>query len=98
MMLPEYVKLLRDWSETDNYQEKPELDEQQLTQFNELICIAMEGHNELVFTYYKDHYHHTCTGFVHYIDPLTHTLRIVNESNKEYLQLPIQAIIDIKLK
>ncbi|MDQ0231876.1 YolD-like family protein [Metabacillus malikii] len=98
MMLPEHVELLREWSETDNYQEKPELDEQQLEQFNELICLAMEEHHELKFTYYKDHYQHTCTGYVHYIDPITKMLRIVHESDESQFQLPFQSIIDIKMK
>ncbi|MGM0874091.1 MAG: YolD-like family protein [Bacillota bacterium] len=98
MMLPEHVKLLREWSEADAYQVKPELDEQQLEQFNETIYMAMEEHAELVFTYYKDHFHHTCSGYVHYIDPIRHTLRIVDEQNGNRLQLPLQAIVDVKKK
>jgi len=98
MMLPEHVKLLRDWSEEDTYQEKPELDEQQLEQLNETICQAMEEHTELVFTYYKNHFLHTCTGYVHYIDPIQHTLRIINEKTGDRQQLPIQTIVDLKQK
>ena len=98
MMLPEHVKLLRYWSETDSYQEKPELDEQQLEQFNEAICRAMEEHTELTFTYYKDHFHHTCSGYVHFVDPIEHVLRIVNEQSGQRIQLPLQAIVDVKQK
>lgn len=98
MMLPEHVKLLRDWSEEDAYQEKPELDEQQLEQFNETICFAMEENTELIFTYYKDHFFHTCSGYVHYIDPIQHTLRIVDEETGNRLQLPLQIIVDIRQK
>lgn len=98
MMLPEHVKLLRNWSEADTYQEKPELDEQQLEQFNEIICMAMEEHVELVFTYYHEHFHHTCSGYVHYIDPIQHTLRIVDEQSDNRIQLPIEAIVDVKRK
>ncbi|MCM3440892.1 YolD-like family protein [Metabacillus halosaccharovorans] len=98
MMLPEHVKLLRDWSEEDTYQERPELDEQQLEQFNETICMAMEEHMELVFTYYKDHFFHTCSGYVHYIDPIRHILRIVDEQPGNQLTLPLHDIIDVKQK
>jgi hypothetical protein len=98
MMLPEHVKLLRDWSEADSYQEKPELDEQQLEQFNETICLAMEEHAELVFTYYQDHFHHTCTGYVHYIDPIQHTLQIVDEQSGHRQKLSLEAIVDVKQK
>ncbi len=98
MMLPEHVKLLRDWSEADAYQEKPELDEQQLEQFNETICRAMEEHAELIFTYYKDHFFHTCSGYVHYIDPTLHMLRIVDEQTGSRQQLPFHSIFDVKQK
>jgi hypothetical protein len=98
MMLPEHVKLLRDWAETDAYQEKPELDEQQLEQFNETICMAMEEHAELVFTYYQDHFHHICSGYVHYIDPIQHTLLIVDDHSGNRIKLPMQAIVDVKQK
>lgn len=98
MMLPEHVKLLRDWSEADHYQEKRELDEQQLEQFNEIICMAMEEHAELVFTYYQEHFHHKCSGYVHYIDPIQHTLRIVNEQSDNHIQLPFENIVDVKRK
>ncbi|KKI93065.1 hypothetical protein WQ54_06045 [Bacillus sp. SA1-12] len=98
MMLPEHVKLLRDWSEADTYQEKTELDEQQLEQFNEIICLAMEEHKELIFTYYKDHFHHICSGHVHYIDPISHTLRIVDEQNGQRFKLSFSAIVDVKQK
>jgi len=98
MMLPEHVKLLRDWSEEDTYQEKPVLDEQQLEQFNETLCMAMEEHMEIVFTYYKDHFLHTCSGFVHYIDPIRHTLRIVDEETGGRLELPLLSIVDVKQK
>ncbi|WP_226671568.1 YolD-like family protein [Metabacillus litoralis] len=98
MMLPEHVKLLRTWSETDMYQEKPELDEQQLEQFNEMIFHAMEEHVELIFTYYKNHFFHTCSGYVHYIDPIQQTLRIVDEQTGTRIQLPLQEVIDVRHK
>ncbi|MGM7721289.1 YolD-like family protein [Metabacillus sp. Hm71] len=98
MMLPEHVKLLRDWSEADTYQEKPELDEQQLEQFNEIICLAMEEHMELIFTYYQDRFHQKCSGYVHYIDPIAHTLQIVDEQSGQRFKLPFAAIVDVKQK
>ncbi|MFC0271480.1 YolD-like family protein [Metabacillus herbersteinensis] len=98
MMLPEHVKLLRDWSEEDFYQVKPEIDEQQLEQFNELICFAMEENLELVFTYYKDHSFHSSSGHVHYIDPIHQSIRIVSQETGDRLELPLAEIIKINQK
>ncbi|MBD1378737.1 YolD-like family protein [Metabacillus arenae] len=97
MMLPEHVKLLREWKEEERYQTKPALDEQQLEEFNEIICNAMEFHHPLQFKYYDKHQFHHCTGHVHYIDTIKQTIRIVTE-NDERIDLPFQDIVHIEAK
>ncbi|WP_148795752.1 YolD-like family protein, partial [Rossellomorea marisflavi] len=36
MMLPEHVKMLRDWAEEDSFEKRRELDEQELEMMNEV--------------------------------------------------------------
>lgn len=44
MMLPEHVKLLREWQVEDTLTEKPELDEAQLEQINRNLQQAYTAH------------------------------------------------------
>lgn len=88
MMLPEHVKLLKDWMEEDKYQAKPELDEQQLEEMNELFCEAMTTGSEVTITYYDKNQHCLLTGKVHHYHEVKQELQIVDASGEEhYLQL-----------
>ncbi|MBS2969520.1 YolD-like family protein [Metabacillus sp. KIGAM252] len=82
MMLPEHVKLLRQWKEEERYTAKPEMDEQQLEQFNEIICIAMENHHPLRFTVHEHEQLVPYTGYIHFFDQLEQAIRIINAEGK----------------
>jgi hypothetical protein len=84
MMLPEHVKLLRDWAKEDKYESKPELDEQQLEQMNDVICESMSYGTELSITYFEQTRHHTVRGIVHYIDDIHKKLRVVTSRGEIY--------------
>lgn len=77
MMLPEHVKLLRDWAKEDAFEKQPELDEQKLEQMNEVICDAMAYGSELSITYFDQTRHYTIRGLIHYVDEIKQKLRIV---------------------
>lgn len=77
MMLPEHVKLLRDWAKEDSFEKQPELDDQKLEQMNEVICDAMAYGSELSITYFDETKHCTIKGTIHYIDEIQQKLRIV---------------------
>ncbi|MFC7685901.1 YolD-like family protein [Ureibacillus sp. GCM10028918] len=47
MMLPEHVKMLRDWHEKDDDVEKPELDEWALQELSEQLQIAYKNNDEV---------------------------------------------------
>jgi hypothetical protein len=47
MMLPEHVKVLREWREKDKYEEKPTLDEGALQDLNEQLLIAFTNRYEV---------------------------------------------------
>ncbi|MFD1738752.1 YolD-like family protein [Bacillus salitolerans] len=84
MMLPEHVKLLRDWAKEDEYETKPELDEQQLEQMNAVICESMAYGTELAITYFEHTRHCTVRGVVHYVDEVRQKLRVVDQSGRIY--------------
>lgn len=94
-MLPEHVKILRDWAKEDEFETKEEIDEQQLEQMNEVICDAMAYGATICITYFEGTKHHTVTGMVHYVDQIQQKLRIItNEGIRK--QVPIQSITDVK--
>ncbi|WP_243290152.1 YolD-like family protein [Bacillus sp. FJAT-47783] len=94
MMLPEHVKILRDWMKEDGYEEKPELDEQKLEQFNELIYQSLKQRCELQFTYYAERTFHSVRGRVVNITPIHRTIRI-EQKEKGERELKIDSIVDI---
>lgn len=81
MMLPEHVKLLRDWVREDFFQEKPELDEQKLEQLNEQL---IDSHEKLcTFRFYTNKQAHTVTGRVKKVDAFKRTIQIIKEEGGE---------------
>lgn len=95
MMLPEHVKLLREYNESLDKVEKPVLDEQKYEEFNEVICEAMEENMTLQFTYYQKGEIKKLVGNIHYIDQLKRELRIVDYLTKKHV-LKLGDIIEIE--
>ncbi|WP_316569710.1 YolD-like family protein [Neobacillus sp. YIM B06451] len=96
MMLPEHVKMLRDWVKEDSYEQKTELDEQQLELMNETLAEAMEFNQAVAITHYRRHNYEICIGNIHYWDELAHKLHIVDSSGTAHI-IPIENIADIRL-
>lgn len=93
-MLPEHVKLLREYNESLDKIEKPVLDEQKYEEFNEVVCGAMEKKMALQFTYYQKGEMKQLVGNIHCIDYLKGELRIGdNLAEKQILKL--EDIIEI---
>lgn len=78
MMLPEHVKLLRNFDNSLDKVEKPILDEHQFEEINLLICEAMEYNKELVFTHYDRGDIKLFIGRVQFIDDLKSKLRLLD--------------------
>jgi ATP-dependent helicase/DNAse subunit B len=95
MMLPEHVKLLREYYESLDKVEKPVLDEQKYEEFNEVICGSMEENFTLQFTFYQKGELKKLVGNIHYIDQLKRELRIVDYSAKKHV-LKLEDIIEIE--
>ncbi|WP_078379942.1 YolD-like family protein [Sutcliffiella halmapala] len=94
MMLPEHVKMLRDLVREDTYETKPELDEQQLDEMNELFCEAMETGKEVTITYYEKKRYHLFVGMVHHLDAYQRRLHVVDKFG-ETCYLSVDNILDI---
>lgn len=63
-MLPEHVKLLREWAHTNTFEKRREIDEQQLEQMDEIVAEAILTKKEVEVTYFQHHHHETITGKV----------------------------------
>ncbi|MFC0273728.1 YolD-like family protein [Metabacillus herbersteinensis] len=96
-LIPEHKALLSIVDkEINEHKKKPDLDENKLDEFNELVSYAMSENKELLFTYYKDYNFHLLIGFVHYADPVLLTLRILDKFDSR-TDLNLKDIVDIRL-
>ncbi|AZU63230.1 YolD-like family protein [Neobacillus mesonae] len=96
MMLPEHVKLLRDWVKEDQYEQQKEMDEQQLELMNEILAEAIEFNQDVTITYYRNRNYEIVIGKIHYWDELSHKLHVVDRF-AEVHRISIDAIADIRL-
>ncbi|WP_079509644.1 YolD-like family protein [Mesobacillus jeotgali] len=96
MMLPEHVKMLRDWAQEDEYENEKQLDEQQLEQLNETILEAMEYNRPVSITYFRQRKHELVIGKIHYWNEPGQKLHIVDRF-EEIHRIAISAIADVRL-
>lgn len=95
MMLPEHVKLLREYNESLENVEMPVLDDQKYEEFNEVICRAMAENIILQFTYYQKGKLKKLVGNIHYFDGLKRELRIISHTTEKCI-LKLEDIIEIE--
>lgn len=95
MMLPEHVKLLRDWAQEDEYQKEKQLDEQQLERLNETILEAMEYNHPVSITHYRQRKYELVIGKIHYWNELGQKLHIVDKFG-EIHRIQLSAIADVR--
>ncbi|MEH7073932.1 YolD-like family protein [Neobacillus drentensis] len=96
MMLPEHVKLLRDWVKEDRYEQKREMDEQQLQMMNEVLSEAIEYDQYVTITHYRMRNYEIVIGKIHYWDELTQRLHVIDRF-EEVHRIPMDAIADIRI-
>jgi hypothetical protein len=96
MMLPEHVKLLRDWVKEDQYKEKSEMDEQQLELMNDTLSEAMEFDQLVTITHYHNRNYEIVIGKIHYWDELSQKLHIVDRF-EEVHRISMGDIVDIRI-
>lgn len=95
MMLPEHVKLLRDWAREDGYEQKRELDEQKLDSMNELIIEAIELKKSLAITHYRQKNYELLVGNIHSWDEITQRLHVIDRFG-EIHRIDIVNVADVQ--
>jgi len=92
MMLPEHVKLLRDWAKEDFFEEKPELDEQRLEELNEQLSQSLA--QSCTISFYRNKQVVTITGKVKKLNPYARTVEVITRDGKG-VSIEMDFIIDI---
>jgi broad-specificity NMP kinase len=96
MMLPEHVKLLRDWVKEDQYEQKKVIDEQQFESMNEALMEAIEFNQSVAITYYQNDNYEMVVGKVHHWNEQAQKLYVVDRFDEMY-HIAITDIADIQL-
>ncbi|MED3624935.1 YolD-like family protein [Neobacillus thermocopriae] len=96
MMLPEHVKLLRDWVKEDQYEQPKEVDEQQFERMNETLLEAIEFDQYVTIIHFHNHHYEMVVGKIHYWDEIAHRLHVIDHF-QEVHRIPIHTIADIQL-
>lgn len=95
MMLPEHVRILREWAQEDRYETRKELDEQQLELLDEIISEAMEFDRAVSIIHYRHKQYALFVGHIHRCDPLNGQLYVVDHTREAH-QIDLQSIRDIR--
>ncbi|MGZ4159323.1 MAG: YolD-like family protein [Neobacillus sp.] len=74
--MPEQIKMIRDYWKDQERQPKPLIDVYEFEEFDQRICYAMEYHLPVKITVWEDGFTYEITGHIHYVDPITHQLRM----------------------
>jgi len=96
MMLPEHVRLLRDWKKEEQWEEKKEPDEQKLEEMDEIAQLALRHNKEVIVHYYIDHRYENVKGRIHSFDLLEKEVKILGSSG-ERIPIPVSSIDQIEL-
>ncbi|MBT2754826.1 YolD-like family protein [Mesobacillus foraminis] len=96
MMLPEHVKMLRDWAKEDEEEKEKELDEQQLELMNETILEAMEFNCPVAVTYRRQRNYELVVGKIHYWDEAGARLHIVDRFEETH-RIGLSSIADARI-
>lgn len=96
MMLPEHVKLLRDLVKEDEYEQKKDIDEQQLEWMNKVVSTAIECNQFVMITYYQQHHYKRKIGKICGVNEISQELHIADRFEAVHF-IPISAITDMRL-
>lgn len=96
MMLPEHVKMLRDWVGEDSHETKRILDEQQFEEMNAVMGEAMEEGKEVSIAHYDRNRYQLLIGKIHYYNESLQKLHVIDHFQQpHYIQLA--NIADVRL-
>ncbi len=92
MMLPEHVKLLREWQEQDQYVKKPELDEWALQELSEQLQLAYNQKSEVELKVWEEKQVYKVTGVIAKLN--TSNAKLYFEDGRAF---PFQSIYGISI-
>jgi hypothetical protein len=93
---PEQKKMRRDfWLDTERIK-KPLIDEQQTEEFDLRIIYSMEYNHYVKLTVWNDGFTRDIDGRVHYVDPITHELRIELKPG-EFERVAFDSVVGVKV-
>ncbi|CEG31062.1 YolD-like family protein [Peribacillus simplex] len=96
LMLPEHIKMLRQYFGEEYYDEpEPVLDEQHLEEMNDLIAAPMEFTFPISFTLYQNNRQSSLEGLVHYVDQMNRHLRVIDVERRMH-KIPFSTIKGVK--
>jgi hypothetical protein len=95
MMLPEHVKLLREWAHTNTFEKRREVDEQQLERMDEIVAEAILSEKEVEITYFQHHHHEVITGKVIAYNAFDSQLKI-REAGAQTKSIPIGCLVNVQ--
>lgn len=88
LMLPEHIKMLREWKDEEKKPVRRQPDEQEYEEWNYRIAEAMEYHKSLTITHWREGKPLTNAGFIHHMNPATGVIRMVtNEFTNSIIRL-----------
>src|SRR5690625_4980844 len=95
LMLPEHVRLLKEYKQDLQAIEKPIVDEKKYEKINMIITQAIEENIYLEFTYYQKSQLKQIVGQVHNVNQLNKELHKISHSSNSY-QISFKNIVEIK--
>lgn len=95
MMLPEHLKMLRDWVEEDFYNEKPENDDWTLQELQQQLDIALQSRCEVRIKTWENGIFTAATGIVTKIDERLQLLYL--EESLTTHKIPLRMVVEIEI-
>ncbi|NRD76202.1 YolD-like family protein [Bacillus sp. BRMEA1] len=93
---PEQAKMHRDfWHDTERIK-KPIIDEHEIEEFDLRISYSMEYGHRVKATIWDDGFTYDISGRIHYVDPITHVLRIEVKPGK-FECVEFSSVVGIKV-
>ncbi|KYD20160.1 YolD-like family protein [Caldibacillus debilis] len=94
LMLPEHVKMLREWAEEEKWEEEKTADEQAREEWDGILSQAVGSRRKVRVNYFRNRRYEMLTGVVRRSDPLARTIELEAEGKTIVLEREKIAGID----
>ncbi|KIL44278.1 YolD-like family protein [Jeotgalibacillus soli] len=82
MMLPEHVKMIKDWAERDRFEQQEEVDEQSIEEWNNTIKTAIAEKRLVRIVHHDGRIYVENSGLIASVDRMTQSLRLQDGRGK----------------